>query len=207
MHNLESPKRRVNQYVNIDGLLELATGVCFLLLSLAFVLADRAYTATGPGFYPLIWWPLFLGLPLIFHAVMWLKKRVTYPRTGLVEPRQPKYLRRRYLFLIFIVPVLLLQLPLFLGRESLGIILINAYTHPLLWGVLLAALFVVVGQGLKRFYGYAVVTLATGIGVSVTGLEPRLGLLILCSVTGSVTFVAGALVLRDYLKRNPETDL
>lgn len=206
MQNLERPKKRVNQYANIDGLLELATGVCFLLLSLASVLADRAYTSTGPGFYPFIWWPLAFAIPLTFHAVMWLKKRVTYPRTGLVEPRQPKYLRRRYFFLIFVVPVLLLQLPLFLGRESLGITLINAYTHPLLWGVLLAVLFVVVGQGLKRFYGYAAVTLATGIGVSVTGLEPRLGSLILYLMTGSVTLVAGALVLRGYLKRNPETN-
>lgn len=206
MHNLESPKRRVNQYVNIDGLLELAMGVCFLLLSLAFVLADRAYTATGPGFYPLIWWPLFLAIPLTFHAVVWLKKRVTYPRTGLVKPRYPKYLKRRYSFLIFVIPFLLLQLPLFLGPESLVITLINAYINPLLWGVLLAALFVVAGQGLKRFYGYAAITLATGVGISVVGLEPRLGLLILCLVTGGVTFAAGALILRGYLKRNPEVE-
>ena len=200
MHNLENPKRRVNQYFNIDGLLELATGVGFLTIALAAFLADRRYAAVGPGFYPLIWLPLFLGIPLIFHIPEWLKNHITYPRTGFVKPHYPKYLRRRYMFPIFFVgPFLLFELPIFFGREPL------IPTTLFFYSVLLAAVFLLIGQGLRRFYGYAAVVLATGVGVSVMGLEPLPGMMILCLVTGIVTGVAGALVLRNYLKRNPET--
>lgn len=197
MHNLEEPKRRVNQYFNVDGLLELAIGACFLSIALAAILADRKYEATGPGFYPVIWWPLALGIPLIFHSVGWLKNRITYPRTGFVKPRYPKYLQRRYFGPILVVGGLLINLPLYFGQES--------FTNtPLFWSVLLAAMLLFAGQGLRRFYGYAAVVLATGIGVTVLSLELLLGLMIVCLVTGSVTLVAGVFVLRNYLKSNPD---
>jgi hypothetical protein len=80
--------RRAASYWSVDGLPEILRGLMFIVLTGVGLLWRSSAPKFGAGFH---FGVLFLGLPVYFFLVERvvldsLKSRITYPRTGYVEP-------------------------------------------------------------------------------------------------------------------------
>ena len=79
-------QRRIYQYHNIDGMVELILGIFYLSLGLIFAIARLPPVAERLGTILTI---LPYTILLLFVGLLWFRRRVTYPRTGYVMPRRP----------------------------------------------------------------------------------------------------------------------
>jgi len=177
---------RLNRDFHADGLSELMLGASYVFIAAYIALnmlgADWPFlSALAPGF-----------IPLLFLVVIWLKRRITAPRTG--DPRPPL---TGYALPLLGVSALLFLLTM-LSPEDAPIF---DEGSALFLGGIAAVTFLIAGRGLKRFYGYAAVALVAGFGASF--LDPDVGALVVCLVTGLVLLVSGARVLRRYLAQHP----
>ena len=186
-------QQRVRQYATVDGLLELVAGLVYLLIALTFGISAFFPTA----FPPLVFLPLFIGIPLLFQGVLVLKRRLTYPRTGYAVLHYPRYF----------VPVLFVGLFLLIVVEAF--FLLPAWPSldqgfPLLAGILTAGLLWWLGAGLIRFHFLAAVSLTLGLGLTLLIVDELLGVVLFCTTTGLLLVVSGAYELRRYLRSSTE---
>jgi hypothetical protein len=187
-------KRRAMQYWFNDGLGELLIGAIFLGLGLIFygitVLSSRSPLAylLGLGLIPLI----LGGFLFARRMLSALKERVTFPRTGYVSYLRPPR-KQRYLLPVAILAILLLAN------------LVNAAApnprdlSPLLDGLVLAALLLLIGQGLWRFFLLAGLSFLTGLGLYLLRLEGYPAHSAFYALAGLALLVSGGLTLWRYL--------
>ncbi|PKN91998.1 MAG: hypothetical protein CVU44_17040 [Chloroflexi bacterium HGW-Chloroflexi-6] len=87
-NNIEVAMQRAQGYWFIDGLSEILSGIMLALLGTVFFFraqvqnAEQVFSASNAKDTILI-----LGLSLGMATVVWLKQKITYRRTGYVEPR------------------------------------------------------------------------------------------------------------------------
>ena len=175
-----------------DGLVEVLMGGYFLLIGLALPHGTVA--------------PFIVGVVFFAPAVLLLKKRITYPRTGYVQLREGD-------------PG---PLPWFvLGGAALGLvalvaalIIAGALGHPAEWypwmpvffGIWLAGIFLglALRVGLVRYYLTAAVALAGGLVIPFLSLEEKLAHIgLLFAILGGVLFTWGVVALLWFLHRYP----
>ena len=184
---MEDSQRRIYQYSNIDGTLELMMGVSLLLIGCIGIAAlFHIDTELLFNFLP-------IAILLLFFGSVWFKQRVTYPRTGVVTPR------RRVIYVHIVGRFVMVTL---FGFSHL-FVPDDAYLwnrgFPLLFGAFIAVVLLLDGHGLKRFYFYVVVALTTGVGSVAAGLGADMGIALTASLTGLVLIISGGRVLRRYL--------
>lgn len=176
------------QYVDIDGMRELVLGTGYVLVSLLPATSHLIDARLLANVFPFV-------LMLLFLAVIWFKRRVTYPRSGYAAPRRLS----SYAVGLFAFSILF--------SFSNRLIPENAYLrsegYPLFLGPQLSVTLLLVGQGLRRFYAYASVALALGVGSTIMGLEPDLGMSLTALATGLLLLASGGRMLRRYLATYP----
>ena len=178
-------QQRMYAYKNVDGTLELMLGAGLFLIGLLPVLLLLPIdTDRFLSFLPFVTLGLFLGS-------IWFKHRVTYPRTGFVQPRRMSASSIALLVLGFSSMLFKHLLPDNLYLLNKG--------YPVLFGAFWAVLFLLIGQGLRRFYLYAAVAFLSGIGTLTAGLGSELGMSVTALTSGTVLLVSGGRVLRRYL--------
>ena len=192
MKQMDNKQWRMYAYKNVDGTLELMLGANLCLVGLfPFLLSLPLGTTIFVDFLPVIMLALFL-------SVLWFKHRVTYARTGFIQPRRLNISSIALLVLGFLSLLFKPLLP-----DSLY--LLNA-GYPLLFGAFWSVYFLLLGQGLQRFYLYAAVALFAGIGALLAGFGSDFGTSLMALVMGTVLLVSGGRVLRRYLVQHPSPE-
>lgn len=191
--------QRPLRYWYIDGLSEMAAGLLFVLIALLY------FSVTlFPEDSSMSNWLLGIGQPALILLAGWglrkavnaLKERVTYPRTGYVEYRQPTGNRRwpRLILLGLVSGLVAAVVALLAGRLTARLI-------PLLIGIILAAylVYMTANSGVIRLYINAAFTFL--IGLAVTVLNPPEELLMVCFMAafGLLWLITGAITLVRYL--------
>lgn len=220
---IKGPVRRAQAYWYVDGLMELGSGILFILLGIVLWVEGAAPNgSTFAGIMSTIRQILLIGGTIgMGLMVRVIKTRLTYPRTGYIaypQPRGTQWIRVlavgigitalagfTAVLIFWWVPALqgvLIYLPSWLV-VGLGIFIGGMF---LSWAL---------RTGLQRFYGLAILALLTGIilawcsrGLNI--VEGRKYLLIspgiFFTVLGLGLSVAGGTTLRNYLRKTRPLD-
>lgn len=193
-NNLTRPQR----YWYVDGLAELAGGVVIFLVGLCYAIAALLPEGLASGLVIGIGQPaLVLGAAWISRRVVRdLKERVTYPRTGYVEYRQPGGPNRwARVLLVALVAFGISALTALLGRG------LPDRVWPLLTGLLLALAIAYLGAriGLKRFYAVAGFSLLAGAAIYLLDLAGSWPAALIFGSEGLAWVISGLLTLVHYL--------
>jgi hypothetical protein len=139
------------------------------------------------------------GVLLVKRLQTFLKSRITYPRTGYVEYKQPDVKYRR-------VGRLLAGLIAALAASLLAATPSALAWMPALTGLLFAGVLVYLGlrTGLPRFYALSVASLAAGVGLALSGLGDIQGLAYYYILMWLALSLSGGITLAAYLKRTAE---
>jgi hypothetical protein len=204
---IQKVQKRAVQYFYNDGLTEIAVGAVFLILGLYFF-----GQAALPKASPLKFWLdssfLIIFLAAFFLAgriIRFLKRRLTYPRTGYVSYKRKKDAPRRR------------RLAAATGAIIAGLLasLIAVSPNVRAWlpavnGFLLgAAVFLFANRvGLLRFYVLAALSSLTGFVIAAAGFGDIKGVSLYYAVFGASVTVSGVAALIVYLRRSrlPEED-
>ncbi len=195
---IQSNLNRPQRYWYVDGLAEMAGGGVIFLIGLCYAVAGLL----PPG--PARALVLGIGQPVIVlssaflsqRLVRSLKERLTYPRTGYVEYRQPGGSKRwARVLLVGFVSFSVAALTALLGRD------LPDRFWPFFTGFMLALAIAYLGAriGLKRFYGVAIFSLL--LGGSVFWIDPPdpWSAALIFGLEGLAWILSGALTLRHYL--------
>jgi hypothetical protein len=209
--------RRTQAYWYVDGLVELGTGLVFILLGIILILesitpSDSNISSFLSFFRNAILIGGTIGIGLLTKV---LKAQLTYPRTGYITYPRPKgkkfgiylafglviaaLISGGFLFVISFVPAvktMIIYLPTWI-MVWLGILIASVY---LSWAV---------RTGLRRFIWLAGIGLITGLIIAwqargLTFIDGKSSLLagpgIFLIIMGSCLLISGGLTFRNYLK-------
>jgi hypothetical protein len=201
--DVHQTERRVRRYWYTDGIGELVAGWFLILLGLYFALQeylgeDSPVTALLGGSLVL----LFIGGAA---AARWLvnalKTRLTYPRTGYVEYRQPEHNPRRRGIVVLAIGMAVAISAVLLARLMGSPDPIIA-TSGILFGAVLA---VTAGRssGLARFYLLAALSFMLSVGLSFADLPQGYALGLFYGLMGVAAVISGTWVLVRYLDEYP----
>lgn len=198
MDQIQDYVNRPKQYFNIDGLGEVSIG----LIVLAFPLCWWWLAMVTPE--DSLWQLVWLFLPILFMVwtptgVEAVRKRITYPRTGFAQRRDPVYLK----ILVLLGLLVLLFLPLW-AMPSLRNLNPSALTG--ICGVALAAAYAYEIARAVRWKWTVVLVLACGsLAVSMLGWDfyewGWIGGLF--AFFGLAWVVSGGITFCQYLRHTP----
>jgi hypothetical protein len=125
--NIELAVQRARGYWFVDGLGEILSGIVLALLATVFFFraqvqnAEQVFSVLNAKDTILI-----LGLSLGMALIVWLKQKITYPRTGYVEPRLENFGARlqkywKGIALIIGAPIVLIALMLLFPWAHAGL--------------------------------------------------------------------------------------
>jgi hypothetical protein len=192
---------RTRQYFNVDGLIELAFGCLFLIWALQYILTDRIPSAINS----VLNLASILLVPLLFITVGAVKKRITYPRTGYLMPRNPPNSAKiRAIGLVLSISAV--------GGLTTWFLLKSAPSgHPsdvdwvlFVLSVVFALILVFIGQGLPRFYwlaGLSIIAGAVIVMLQIPDWKFRNALFYI--ILGGGLLISGGRTLWTYLRQNP----
>lgn len=191
--DLKQIERRAWSSYFQDGLTDLYGG--FILLGLGLtMLTDQ------------MWW---LALMLVGTAVLWSRKRLTYPRMGYVKfspQREARTKRARIAAGIAVAGTLLLGVILFTLLWTNGL---PQWLEAWLADYFLVAFAVMVGAiialgayllGVARFYAYAVLVFAAFIAAQLFDISPGLPV----TIAAGIIVIYGLAILVRFLRKYPK---
>jgi hypothetical protein len=198
---LRDLEQRPRRYWNVDGIPELVMGLVWIVWGLALIAGDalpRGSAASG-----VYWMSVPAILVLSGVAANWvtrrLKERLTYPRTGFVEYREPGRGVRTLTALLAVVAAALLAALIVTGRAAGA----EHVASPAI-GVILSLAFVVVSVRQKAPHYLALAGVALALGVAFAVLKLGLTAMNWMFVwLGLAATLLGAWRLRSYLGRHP----
>ncbi|MFN2237623.1 MAG: hypothetical protein ACK2U1_25615 [Anaerolineales bacterium] len=218
-HKFKESIRRTQAYWYVDGLVELGTGLVFILLGIILIIesitpADSNFSSILSFLRNAILIGGTIGIGLLTKV---LKARLTYPRTGYIAYPRPKGKNIGiYLGFGFIIAALISGGFLFVISfvPAVQTMIIYLPTWIMVWlGILIASVYLswAVRTGLRRFIWLAGIGLLTGLMLAwqargltfITGKSSLLagpGFFFL--IMGSCLLISGGLTLRNYLKSN-----
>jgi hypothetical protein len=198
--DLSEIERRATKYWNVDGLPDLTMGLLWILWGASWLLGESLPHGAAWNAY---WMFTPALLALSGAASIWatkaLKTRITFPRTGYVEWKEPTRGQRLTAAAVALVTAALLT-ALLVGARARGI----ERVVPPAMGVLLSLAFLVASltQRAPHLLPLAGVALMLGLafGALNAGWQATNWMLI---GLGTAMFISGTLRLRSFLKRNP----
>ncbi len=196
---IQSNLNRPQRYWYVDGLAEITGGSIILLIGLSYALGGllpvglpRAILI-GPGQMIVILTAVWLSRRVLRS---W-KERLTYPRTGYVEYRQPSGSKNWSRFLLVGLLAMAVSIVVTLLGQGLPEQVWPAFT-----GLMLGLAIAYLGAriGLRRFYIVAIFSML--LGVMICWLNPPYpwAYSMLFGLEGLAWIVCGAFVLRHYLR-------
>ena len=168
--------RRTRGYWFIDGLAEIGTGILFVVISIPYLLWSlvphgSAWSKLASGGRDVL---LLLGVVIFYIVIRSAKLRLTYPRTGYMEEKQPGRKQILMTGAIGLVGVLV-----FTGLVVAGILLWPAFRlglvsnmayFPTIFGLFFMVFQINLGfrTGLRRFFVLAGVAALASLGLFMT---------------------------------------
>ena len=204
MVDIEKIEKRTVQYFYNDGLSEIAIGLLFLVLG-GYIFGQTIVPEGSPlnaVFSVLLVLVIVSSGFLVNRILRFLKRRITYPRTGYVayKKREPSPKRR---LAAGIVGGVIAALFTFLAiAPSVRALL------PALNGLLLAFAVLLFANkvGLIRFYILSAASAVIGIAVTVAGVGDSKGISLYWGLFGATLIVSGLATLVAYLRKSPRAD-
>jgi hypothetical protein len=202
MVDIEKIEKRTVQSFYDDGLFEIGLGFVFVLLG-GFLFVQTALPkgstlAAIIGFFLI--GIIFLAAFLVNRVIRFLKRRITYPRTGFVafkkQPVSPRKRLRAGLFGGFIGALFAVLLGL---APSLRTLL------PALNGFMLALISFKIANrvGVARFFVLATLSAVIGFSLTAGGIGDSKGISLFYLIFGAAVVISGLAALVVYLRRNP----
>jgi hypothetical protein len=192
----EAP-RRAGRYWYEDGLVEIGTGLLFLLLAGLFAVEALAPAGALPPWFSAAGIPLIIlgGIVLLGLGLGALKRRLTYPRTGYVAYPPTRPIRKALAAIIGGTVGLLLVLLLLAHPEWLKAL-------PAVQGAAVAAVWLLLSlrMGVPRMAMQGLLALAAGVAASLAGLQTSLATASVFGAAGVGSFTSGVFVLVRYLQ-------
>lgn len=202
MVDIEKIEKRTVQSFYEDGLTEIALGLIVLLLGGYFfaqisVRENSAWGAilSGPFFLLII----FAGI-LVNRILRFLKRRITYPRTGYVTFKKKERSPKRRIATMVVAMIISASL------ASLYSLSPSVRTlFPAVNGILFAFAILLFANkvGLIRFYVLAAASAIIGVAVTAAGIGDIAGISLYYALFGAAVIVSGVAALIVYLRRSP----
>lgn len=197
--NLKKVQQRATQYWFIDGWAETGMGLMCVLLAVYFLMID--YTHNTRAIRLILALIIFGAAFGLRRALLQIKERSTYPRSGYVEPQS--WWDNKLLALGLIAFTILLNIfMLFLYLKDPQ----TPRWPPLLGGVIFAVLFSALAYyyNLQRYYYLAFFCLVSGCGLAFSPLSEWGATALLSGTTSLILLAYGLLARRAYLSQNPQ---
>ena len=197
-------KRTVQSFYD-DGLFEVAFGLIFLVLGAYFFAetalpAGSALRAALSALFVLV---IVSAGFIVNRVVRFLKRRITYPRTGYVAFKKKETGPKR-------------RLAAGIVGGIIGASLAVLYTlspsfkalFPALNGLLFAVAVLLIANriGLVRFYALAAASAVIGVAVTAAGVGELKGISLYYGLFGAAVVISGLAALVVYLRRSPRPE-
>lgn len=183
---LATYRRNVYTVYHRDGLIDLAFGTLFLLLSISILTNTTLYS-------------LFSGM--VIFCYLYLKYAVISPRAGYA--RFHNLTRGALLFIMITVTTIVVGVALSVIYPDFPTLVRSSFQSfgRLIVGLVLMVSFVAVGftYGLVRFYSYAFFMFSIFAAAQLIGGEIWVDL----GIIGAMLLISGAILLRRFLKAHP----
>mgnify|MGYP006274926319 CR=1 FL=1 len=213
MNNLTTIRRYYHQRAKMnlwrDGIYELLIGTGLVIYSIVSYMLDTTIFKSVDPSWQVISIAVFVALGLFcYHMAQdMLKTRITYPRTGFVQLRQPDehWSLPKIVGLLLLLPVVAL-FGVLLAIGGLYAITWFGVTNPLwLIVILFSAIFARLGwqTRIQRFGFHTFGVLIIGSMLSVGGVSGLGGLYALIAISGLLMLLSGMIVLAIYLHQHP----
>jgi hypothetical protein len=198
---LRDLEERPRRYWHVDGIPELVMGLVWIVWGLALIVGDALPRASAAS--ASYWMVVPAILVLSGVAANWatrrLKERLTYPRTGFVEYREPGRGVRALTALVAVAAAATLAALVVTGRSAGA----EHLASPAI-GVVLSLAFVVVSVRQKAPHYLALAGVALALGVAFAILKAGLTAMNWIFVwLGLAAVLIGGWRLRSYLERHP----
>lgn len=202
MVDIDKIEKRTVQSFYDDGVFEIALGFVFALLGsylyIQTVLPKGSAWAAFMSFA--LVGVIFLTGVLVNRAIRFLKRRISYPRTGYVAFKKQSVNPKKRLRAGFFGGFIGLLLPLLLGlAPSLNALLPALCSFPLA----MIAFKIANKIGVARFFVLAVVSAVIGFALTVAGIGGPRGISLAFGLIGGCLILSGSFALIVYLRRNP----
>lgn len=198
-----SPTRDINRRIMLslhqDGLLDILAGLIIITFGLIPILDA---TGMGAGARQIIFLALFF-LEVLF--IIWLKRRITFPRAGIVELARER--KRRISLILLLVNVIIFLV--FAGAYAFDLEIFEIfgpYRLSVLLGLVFLILFTVLAALIKalRFYGYGVLAFISFIlseHLFLKGFLTHHGIPAAAIICGGIMILTGGAYLFSFLKK------
>lgn len=194
-------KRTVQSFYE-DGLTEIALGLIFLLLGGYFLAQDLAPEGSALGQVLTVVFVLVIVSAgfVVNRLLRFLKRRITYPRTGYVafKKKEPSPKRRAA---TAVVAMIISASMAALYSLSPSLKLLFPAVNGLLFAV--AVLLFANKVGLARFFVLAAASALIGVALTSAGIGDLKGIALFYLLFGAAAAVSGLAALVAYLRRNP----
>jgi len=204
MVDIEKIEKRTVQSFYDDGLFEIALGFIFLVFG-GYIFGQTIVPEGSPlnaVFSVLFVLVIVSSGFLINRIVRFLKRRITYPRTGYVAYKKKEPSPKRRLAAGIVGGVIAALFTLLAIAPSVKALL------PALNGLLgaFAVLLFANKVGLIRFYILSAASAVIGIAVTAAGVDDSKGISLYWGLFGAGLIVSGLATLIVYLRKSPRAD-
>jgi hypothetical protein len=173
---IDNAVKRARGYWFVDGFIEIATGILFIILAVFLLISTGSSQTSFPAWFLSVTGKVVVLKTISFVVAIlilwWLKDNFTYPRTGFVRGKITTtqiFFLFKNLILFLLLPVIGLLIASLLVTSTGGVLASMPVWFPiglsLLWGILLE--FAGEWMGLQRFRWTAIIILLTGIGIGI----------------------------------------
>jgi MFS family permease len=202
MVDIEKIEKRTVQSFYEDGLTEIALGLIFLLLGAYFyattvVPEGSSLGAILTGLFVLV---IVSAGFLVNRLLRFLKRRITYPRTGYVSFKKKEPSRKRRVATAIVAMIISAGLAALYGMSP-SIRLLLPAVNGLLFAV--AVLLFANKVGLIRFFILAAASAVIGLAITAAGIGDTEGISLFYLLFGGAAIISGLAALIVYLRRNP----
>jgi hypothetical protein len=202
MVDIEKIEKRAVQSFYDDGLGEIALGPILLLLGAVFIVQTAVHEKSAVyqalGILSMI---VVLSAALLTgRIVRFLKRRITYPRTGYVAFKKREQNPKRRAVAGIVAAIIGASIAVLYGLSPSVNTLFPAVNGLL---IAVAVFFFAHKAGLSRFYALAAASAVIGIAIAAAGIGELKGIGIFYVLFGAAITVSGVATLIVYLRRSP----
>ena len=204
MIDIEKIEKRTVQYFYNDGLSEIAIGLIFLVLG-GYIFGQTIVPEGSPlnAVYSVLFVLVIASSGFLVNRILrFLKRRITYPRTGYLAYKKREPSPKRRLAAGIVGGVIAALFTLLAIAPSVKALL------PALNGLLLAfAVFLFANKiGLVRFYILSAASAVIGIAVTAAGVGDVKGISLYYGLFGAAMTLSGLATLVVYLRKSARAD-
>jgi hypothetical protein len=205
MVDIEKIEKRTVQSFYDDGLAEISLGLIFLLLGGYFFAQAAAPEGSALSSALSVLFVLVIVSAgfLVSRILRFLKRRITYPRTGYIAFKKKELSSKRRAATMIVGGIIGASFAALYGLSPSFKAL-----FPALNGLLLAvAVLLIAGKiGLARFYILSAASAVIGLAVTAAGVGDIKGISLYYGLFGAAVTISGLATLIIYLRKSPRAD-